>query len=443
MDGQAEAHWNALLAELRKRLRDGQYRHWFRHLVPEEVGPERLRLQVPNQFYQEWIQERYMPVLRAAAAAVLRAEPEIELRVAPRPSARTGGEAAPLPPPALNAKYTFENFVVGPSNRLAHAASLAVAEAPGVAYNPLFMHGPVGLGKTHLLQAICHAVHRAYPNLRVAFLSAETFVNEFIGALQKAALDRFRNRYRTADVLVLDDVQFLTRAEQTQQEFFHTFNTLYDAQKQLVVSSDHAPGELEGLQERLISRFKWGLVVRIDPPTLETRTAILRAKAKIRGVQLPDDVVDYIATRVATNIRELEGAAVKVIAYAGLTGRPIDAQLAAEALQESLAHQSPIRIEDIQRAVMRRFGVRLADLQSKRRTKSIVLPRQVCMYLARKLTSHSLEEIGGYFGGRDHTTVLYAIEKIRQQRESDPETDRAIKDVESDLQEQAGTTSKR
>jgi len=433
VDGEAEVRWTLLVAELRTRLRDGQYQHWFRHLVPLEVNAERVRLQVPNRFYEEWIEARYLETLRAAANAATGGEPAVELRVAPRPSQSVEVADEPLLMPALNADYTFGNFVVGPSNRLAHAASLAVAEAPGVAYNPLFMHGSVGLGKTHLLQAICHALRRAYPNLRIVFLSTETFVNEFIAALQRAALDAFRSRYRTVDVLMLDDVQFLTRAEQTQQEFFHTFNALYDAQKQVVLSSDRPPSELEGLQERLISRFKWGLVARIDPPTLETRTAILRAKATMRGIQLPDDVVDYVATHVATNIRELEGAAIKVIGYAGLTKRPIDAALAAEALQDSLPLPNPIRIEDIQRAIMRRFAVRLSDLQSKRRTKSIVYPRQVCMYLARQLTTHSLAEIGGYFGGRDHTTVLYAADKIRQERTTDPQVDQMLQEVEMAL----------
>jgi chromosomal replication initiator protein len=441
VDVQTETRWTALMEDLRRRLRNGQYQHWFAQLAPVEVTPQRVVLLVPNQFYRDWIATRYEGELKAASQAATGGEPVVELRIAPqRASAPSSAETDPVAAPRLNAEYTFENFVVGPSNRLAHAASLAVAEAPGVAYNPLFMHGPVGLGKTHLLQAICHALLAAYPSLRIVYLSSESFVNEFISALQHAALEGFRDRYRTADVLVLDDVQFFTRAEQTQEEFFHTFNTLYDGQKQVIVSSDRPPGEMQGLEERLISRFKWGLVARIDPPTLETRTAILRAKANIRGAQLPDDVVHYIATHIVTNIRELEGATIKVIGYAGLTNRPIDLALTAEALQDSLAAAGPVRIEDIQRAVVRRFGVRLSDLQSKRRTKSIAYPRQVCMYLARQLTGHSLEEIGGYFGGRDHTTVLYAAEKIQKQRETDPDVDRTLQDIEVNLKGRSNST---
>ena len=443
LDAEGEARWSALVAELRKRLRDGQYQHWFSQLVPLAVTPERVTLQVPNHFYKEWIETRYAEALHEAAGTATGAAPALELRIAAPAAMASDEEGHDLPGPALNAEYTFDHFVVGPSNRLAHAASLAVAEAPGVAYNPLFMHGSVGLGKTHLLQAICHALRGTYPSLRILFLSSEQFVNEFVSALQHAALEQFRARHRSVDILILDDVQFFTRGEQTQEEFFHTFNTLYDSQKQIVVSSDRPPSEMEGLQERLISRFKWGLVARIDAPTLETRSAIIRTKSQMRGTPLPDDVVEYIAQHIATNIRELEGAVIKVVGYAGLTNRPLDLEVAAEALRDSIQTRPPIRIEDIQRAITRRFGVRLSDLQSKRRTRSIAYPRQVCMYLARELTGHSLEEIGGYFGGRDHTTVLYAADKIRQERADNADVERLLQEVEGELRNGRPTAAKR
>jgi chromosomal replication initiator protein len=322
----------------------------------------------------------------------------------------------------LGEDYTFEAFVTGPCNRLAHAACLAVSESPGKTYNPLYIHGSVGLGKTHLLQATCRKIGAANPQAKLCVLSCELFVNHFIEAVERGELHDFRYRYRHADILAIDDIQFLSAHEQTQEEFFHTFNTLYQSQRQIILSSDRGPGQIPDLEERLVSRFNWGLVAQIDRPCYETRVAIVRKKARTRNFDLPEDVVCFIAGVIDSNARELEGAIAKVAMLAQVTGRRVDIPLAEEALGTKLgAPPKGISIEDILKAVTARFNVRLADLQSKKRTRSIALPRQVCMYLARELTRHSLEEIGGYFGGRDHTTVMHAKRSIELLRKKDPQ----------------------
>jgi chromosomal replication initiator protein len=322
----------------------------------------------------------------------------------------------------LGEDYTFEAFVTGPCNRLAHAACLAVSESPGKTYNPLYIHGSVGLGKTHLLQATCRKIGVANPQTKLCVLSCEMFVNHFIEAVERGELHDFRYRYRHADILAIDDIQFLSAHEQTQEEFFHTFNTLYQSQRQIILSSDRGPGQIPDLEERLVSRFNWGLVAQIDRPCYETRVAIVRKKARMRNFELPEDVVCFIAGVIDSNARELEGAIAKVAMLAQVTSRRPDIPLAEEALGTKLgAPRTGITIEDILKAVTARFNVRLADLQSKKRTRSITLPRQVCMYLARELTRHSLEEIGGYFGGRDHTTVMHAKRAIDLLRQRDPQ----------------------
>jgi len=321
----------------------------------------------------------------------------------------------------LNPQYTFENFVTGPCNRMAHAAAMAISDLPGRAYNPLFVHASVGLGKTHLMQAICHKMARTRPAGPMMYLSCEEFVNQFIGAIEHGQLEGFRFRFRYLDVLVIDDIHFLADKDRTQEEFFHTFNTLYQAQKQVVLSSDSPPHDIPSVEERLVSRFKWGLVTRIDRPSYETRVAIVRKKAHLRGRSLPEGVVQYIASAVDTNNRELEGAVVRVLGFASLSGREITMDLAKEALRD-LVHEPhrTITIQDISDAVLERFNARLSDLQSKRRAQSVALPRQISMYLARHLTNHSLEEIGAFFGGRDHTTVLHAERKMQRTIQHDP-----------------------
>jgi chromosomal replication initiator protein len=329
---------------------------------------------------------------------------------------------------SVNDAYTFKSFVAGPCNRLAHAACLAVSESPGKTYNPLFIHGSVGLGKTHLLQATCRNIRQDNNNANICILSCEAFVNSFIEAVERGELHKFRYRYRHVDVLAIDDIQFLADQEQTQEEFFHTFNTLYQAQKQIILSGDRGPGAIPGLEERLVSRFNWGLVARITQPCYETRVAIVHKKAGMRGIQLPQDVVCFIAGTIESNTRELEGAIAKVAMLAQVTDREIDLRLAEEALGiQQAPSRREITIEDILRIVTRRYNVRLADLQSRRRSRSVVLPRQICMFLARNLTRHSLSEIGGYFGGRDHTTVLHAKRTVEHACQQDPQF-RAILD---------------
>jgi chromosomal replication initiator protein len=322
--------------------------------------------------------------------------------------------------PKLHPDYTFENFVVGPSNRLAHASCIAVSQSPGNTYNPLFVYGSSGLGKTHLLHATCFETQTACRDATIQFLSCEDFVNRFIRAIEEGDLAGFQKQFRTVDAIVIDDVQFLREREHSQEEFFHTFNALYNNGKQIILSADSAPGKIPSLEERLISRFNWGLVARIDPPSYETRVAIVQKKAHLRGLDISDEIAGYIARKVHANIRELEGALTTIYAVATTTGQPIDMELARIALDGQMeATARHISITDIIEVVTGYFDVRLADLQSKRRSQSITEPRQICMYLARNLTKHSLEEIGGHLGGRDHTTVMHACNKISQAKDAD------------------------
>ena len=333
--------------------------------------------------------------------------------------------------PILNPANHFDSFVVGPCNRFAHAACRGVADRPAVSFNPLFLHGSVGLGKTHLMQAICHHLLDRNAELQIVYLSCEEFINHFISALQQGDVDAFRTRYRNADVLIVDDVQMLANKARTQEEFFHTFNALHNARKQIVLSSDAPPHEIPALQERLVSRFKWGLVAEIEPPCFETRVAILRSKALSEGVVLRDDVAQFIAEHIENNVRELEGCLTRLQAMAALTNREIDVQLARQALGNELQQRNrPIRMDDILEIVTAQYMVKVADLQSKRRAQSIVQPRQVAMYHARKLTEMSLEEIGGYFGGRDHSTVLYSVEKVDRRRRVDHEFSTLLTELE-------------
>jgi len=437
MDGDIEYRWQRVLEVVKSKLQEGQFRTWFSGISPLAMDSTKVVLGVPNEYYMEWLRKNYLRTLRDAIRTVTGVEPLIEFRMHPSrssPPATEPAQATPLPGSiTLNAHYTFENFVVGQCNRLAHAAALAVVEAPGTAYNPLFLHGGVGLGKTHLLQAICHAVLARSTRIRVLYLSCETFMNQFISAIQHGDVDAFRERYRNTDILLIDDIHFLSRGESTQEEFFHTFNTLYNAQRQIILSSDSPPEEIPTLEQRLVSRFKWGLVSRLDPPDYETRVAIIQRKATLRGITLPDDVVHYIAERIETNIRELEGAINKITGYASLCGRKLDMALAREVLEDEPLPARQITMEDIWKVVTEYFGVRVTDLQSKKKSKSVAFPRQVCMYLARKLTRHSLQEIGGYLGGRDHTTVLYAEEKVRKLLEKDAHVRATVQEIESRL----------
>lgn len=352
------------------------------------------------------------------------------------PAAAAASALAPpaLRPPdslVLHPDYNFDSFVVGPCNRFAHAASVAVSEKPAKAFNPLFLHGSVGLGKTHLMQAIAHGLRERNPQIRITYLSCEQFTNHFILALRQGSFDSFRDHYRHTDVLIVDDVHLLANKQRTQEEFFHTFNALHGAGKQIVLSSDSPPQDIPSLQERLVSRFKWGLVAEIEKPCFETRVAILLRKAEKIGIELPDSVARFMAEQVQNNVRELEGGLLNLKALAALDGQAISLRLAQRAMQPSAASgRRAVRMDDVLEAVVAHLGAKLADLQSKRRSHSVVGPRQIAMYLARKLTPMSLEEIGGYFGGRDHSTVIYAVQKVGDRMRVDGEYARRVAEVE-------------
>jgi len=338
-------------------------------------------------------------------------------------------------PHPLNPDYTFDQFVTGPCNRLPHAASMAVSDQPGQSYNPLFIHGGVGLGKTHLLQAVCQKVLDRQPDARILYLSCDSFINQFINAVESGEMNQFRFRYRQVDVLVIDDIHFLAGRDRTQEEFFHTFNTLYQGHKQIILSADCPPSEIPELEERLVSRFNSGLVARVEKPCYETRVAILQKKARMRALALPEDVVCYIAAKVENNTRELEGAITKIQGLGLLNNNVIDLDLAKAALGDSgTPEQRRITVQQICEAVTKYYNVKMSDLQSKKRHKSIAFPRQVCMYLARRHTRYSLEEIGGYFGGRDHTTVLHAVRTVDADTKADAQIAEQVKRIDGQLQ---------
>ena len=442
-----ERLWTSVLEAVRGRVKREQFETWFKRTALRSISGGEAVVAVPNAFFREWLGRFYRAEIENALreltgeALALQVVVDAELfpavgRAEAAPESAPVGDLIPAPGPvevpaarpalpatgsALNPDYTFENFVVGPCNRFVHAASLGVVENPGRAYNPLFVHGSCGMGKTHLLQAVCHSIQKLRPEADVRFLSCETFINHFISALGNGDLERFRNRYRGADLLVVDDIHLLAAKERTQEEFFHTFNTLYARRCQIVLSSDCPPKEFRQMQERLVSRFSGGLVAPIDPPCFETRSAILQRKARARGHDLPDDVIRFIAEGVRSSVRDLEGAVLKLLGYASISHRPVTLELAQEAMRDLFpAPVISVSIDQILSSVARRFGVKVGDLQSKRRSQSIVLPRQVAMYLARRHTRYSLEEIGSLFGGKDHTTVLYALERVEERLRKDP-----------------------
>ncbi len=421
--------WRAVLAHLRATY-PTLSRQWFDELEPLGVRSGTLVVRAHSALHREYLTRQCMGPFKESLQAVtgrllaLRfLGPEDDLEPAPAPEAPVAGSPRERPRRSdslvINPDYTFEHFVQGPGNRLALAAALAIADRPGKAYNPLFVHGGVGLGKTHLLQAICLRVYERQPDAAIYYLSCEGLTTQFLDAVQAGEMTDFRHRFRDVDVLVIDDIHFLARRERTQEEFFHTFNSLYQASKQIILSSDAAPEEIPDLEERLVSRFKWGLVSRIEPPGYETRVEIVQRKAALRNLDLPQDVACFIAGRINSNIRELEGAITQIQVKAGVEGRAIDLELAREALGEPGSKPNEPTIQIIIEAVTGFYGVKLTDLQSKRRQRSIAVPRQVCMYLARKHTRHSLEEIGGYFGGRDHTTVMHAVKTTESRKNQD------------------------
>ena len=440
-------NWQRVLERLRAKVSAQQYETWFAPLYAGACRAGELRLLVPNRFYADWLLSHYHEILSDAAAEVTGARPELSIEVDPSgQSVPEPIEREPLPAPAesdhmLNPRLTFEHFVVGPNNRLAHAASLAVAEAPGGAYNPLFIHGGCGLGKTHLLQAACHRVIERHPGSVVRYVSAEAFVSDFISALEKNTLERFRARYREADILVVDDVHFLAGKDRSQEEFFHTFNALHSRTRQVILSSDSPPTEIPTLTERLVSRFKWGLVTRVEAPAYETRLSIVRQKASERGMELSDEVAGFVAQRMSSSVRDLEGAIIRLVGYASLSGRKLDLELAHEVLAEPTARRAGPTIDAIQEAVASAYKMKRADLTGKRRPKEIARARQLAMYLSRKWTAKSLEEIGKAFGGRDHSTVMYACAKMEKEIGGTPELKETMERIEKELGEETKETT--
>jgi len=420
----AESLWSEVAGRLKGALNETTYRTWFAEAEGTELSDDAFVLGVPNDFTREWIEGHFLGLIGAAVRDVTGQERRVALSVtermpieAPRPAA----EARPRPAAittadsGMNPKYTFDLFVIGSSNRFAHAAALAVAEAPAQAYNPLFIYGGTGLGKTHLMQAMAQYVAEHSGDLSVRYVTSETFMNDFINSLRDKRIEGFKQRYRTYDLLLVDDVQFFEHKERIQEEFFHTFNSLYEAGSQIVMSSDRPPRDIATLEERLRSRFEWGLITDIQPPDLETRIAILRKKVKTDGINIPDpQVLSFIASRISTNIRELEGALTRVVAFSSLTGRGLSVELAEDVLKDVFpqGEAAEVSIRRIQELVSERFQLSMDELCGDKRSQNIVYPRQVAMYLSRELTDSSLPKIGKEFGGRDHTTVIHATSKI-------------------------------
>ncbi len=422
------AAWLQILQSVRAQ-HPSLHRVWFDQMTPKQLSNGVIQVTVANGAQLNFCQSQCQQPFTAAAQSVTGRLVAVSFHCEKLPTGGVFNEGDQ--PLLLSPDYTFDQFVTGPCNRLPHAASVAVGEQPGKAYNPLFIHGGVGLGKTHLLQAICQKVLERQPDARILYLSCDTFINQFITSIENGDMNQFRHRYRHVDVLVIDDIHFLTGRDRTQEEFFHTFNTLYQGQKQIILSADCPPSEIPELEERLVSRFNWGLVARIEKPCYETRVAILQKKSRMRGLTLADDVLCYVAAKVENNTRELEGAITKLQGMSLLQNGLIDLELAKAALGDATPpEQKRITIQQIFEAVTAYYNVRLADLQGKRRHKSIAFPRQVCMYLARRHTRYSLEEIGGYFGGRDHSTVLHAVRTVTGDMAEDPEIAKQVTHIE-------------
>ena len=465
---QLQAIWEQILVELSKDISKLSCDSFLKPIVPLSINEQILELGTPNQFVKEFLEDRYVDSIKAATAKVTNnnlqlkiinlqlgdtVEPELVSTVPSISSVNTAEEivlttstavTATTAPEikttnsviledsfSLNPKYVFETFVTGNSNRFAHAAALAVAEAPAKVYNPFFMYGGVGLGKTHLMHAIGHRILEKNPNLRVLYISSEKFTNELINSIRDGNPESFRQKYRNIDVLLVDDIQFLSKKEHTQEEFFHTFNTLHNANKQIIISSDRPPREIQTLEDRLRSRFESGLITDIQAPDLETRIAILRKKALLENLTVPNDVMLFIASRIDNNIRELEGALIRVMAYASLTNQVVTNELVSEALKDVFPHgkTKEITLELIQEIVSSYFKIKMEDLLAKKRTRNLAFPRQIAMYLSRELTDTSLPRIGELFGGRDHTTVIHAHDKIARERNEDNKLNNTIKEL--------------
>jgi chromosomal replication initiator protein len=453
MDEKHSQLWQKLSAALKPQVSPDTFKRWFSAVKLVEANDEAFTFRVPNNIYQFWIESNHMAALQAAivtafgsprhvkfvtaddGAAKIEPEelPQISAKEFTRENARDAKQSTSAL--GLNPRNNFESFVVGPNNEIAHAASLAVAKTPARTYNPLFIYGGVGLGKTHLMQAIGQYVGTK-KGAKVMYLSSEVFINEFIDAIQHNNLVKFRKRYRQADLLLIDDIQFLGGKERSQEEFFHTFNTLFDGHKQIVLSSDRPPSEIANLEHRLVSRFEWGLTAELQPPDVETRMAILRKKAHTLQIKLRDEIFDFLANRIRTNVRRLEGALMRVASFASLSGKALTNEVVEHLLKDILQEEArhSVTIEQIQRRVAEHFDVRLADMTSKRRPANIAFPRQIAMYLARELTKASLNEIGDAFGGRDHGTVLHACKLVKRRMQEQDNIRQTISFIDSALQ---------
>jgi chromosomal replication initiator protein len=440
MSAQLYDLWEKTLNIIKGELTEVSFNTWIKSAVPLSITEDTIKLGVPNDFTKEILDTRYKELLINAIKLISTKRYNIEFTIASEEAvtveksesdSKNNVQATDEMIATLNPKYTFDSFVIGNSNRFAHAASLAVAESPAKAYNPLFIYGGVGLGKTHLMHAIGHFILLANPRAKVVYVSSEKFTNELINSIKDDTNVEFRNKYRNVDVLLIDDIQFIAGKERTQEEFFHTFNALHEANKQIILSSDRPPKEIPTLEDRLRSRFEWGLIADIQPPDFETRIAILKKKADVEKLDIPNEVMVYIASQIKSNIRELEGALIRIVAYSSLTNREISVDLASEALKDIISNKKTrqINIPYIQETVAAYYNLRVEDLKSQRRTRNVAFPRQIAMYLSRKLTDMSLPKIGEEFGGRDHTTVIHAYEKISDCLQKDESLQRTVNDL--------------
>lgn len=444
MDADLKNLWDKTLDIIKSELSEVSFNTWIKSCEPMSISSDTLKISVPNSFTQDILDKRYKDLVANSIKAVCSKLYTIEFIIMSdaydkeennSPKASKSIIVNDEMSSTLNPKYTFNSFVIGNSNRFAHAASLAVAESPAKAYNPLFIYGGVGLGKTHLMHAIGHYILDGNPNAKVVYVSSEKFTNELINAIKDDKNEEFRNKYRNVDILLIDDIQFIAGKERTQEEFFHTFNALHDANKQIILSSDRPPKEIPTLEDRLRSRFEWGLIADIQVPDFETRMAILKKKADVENLNVANEVMGYIATKIKSNIRELEGALIRIIAYSSLTNREVTVDLATEALKDIISKKQGkhVTIDSIQDIVSSYFNLRVDDLKSQRRTRNVAYPRQIAMYLSRKLTDMSLPKIGEEFGGRDHTTVIHAYEKISENLKTDDSLQHTINDITKKL----------
>lgn len=448
MDADLKNLWAKTLDIIKSELSEVSFNTWIKSCEPISISNNTIKISVPNSFTQDILDKRYKVLVANSIKAICSKMYNIEFIIVSDTSISDTDDMKNHSSQrsksiivndemssTLNPKYTFDSFVIGNSNRFAHAASLAVAESPAKAYNPLFIYGGVGLGKTHLMHAIGHYILDGNPNARVVYVSSEKFTNELINAIKDDKNEEFRNKYRNVDVLLIDDIQFIAGKERTQEEFFHTFNALHDANKQIILSSDRPPKEIPTLEDRLRSRFEWGLIADIQVPDFETRMAILKKKADVENLNVANEVMGYIATKIKSNIRELEGALIRIIAYSSLTNREVTVDLATEALKDIISKKQGkhITIDSIQDIVASYFNLRIEDLKSQRRTRNVAYPRQIAMYLSRKLTDMSLPKIGEEFGGRDHTTVIHAYEKISGNLKTDDSLQHTINDLTKKL----------